>query len=129
MVNNRWFGIAAIFCGLSVAIGAFGAHAMKEILDDSGMQTWNTSVKYMMFHSTALLITSFAIHFNSKEKLFRYASIAFVVGIVLFSGSLFLLAITGIRPLGAVTPVGGIFQIVGWICLAIAGFKKQQPEG
>ena len=81
-----------------------------------------------MFHSTALLITSFAIHFNPKEKLFRYAAIGFLVGIVLFSGSLFLLTVTGIRPLGAVTPIGGMFQIAGWIMLAVAGFKKEQKS-
>ena len=124
MKNKHWFITAALCCGFSVGLGAFGAHALREILDEHSLHTWETGIKYMMFHSLALFIVTFTLHLFPEEDYPRYAGWAFLIGIILFSGSLFLLATIGIRPLGIVTPVGGILQITGWIFLAMFGYKR-----
>ncbi len=128
-MNNRWFGIGALFAGLSVILGAFGAHGLKGVLSPGAMETWQTAVRYMMFHSTALLLASFAMAQFPELAPLKKACWAFSIGIVLFSGSLFLLALTGTRPLGAITPVGGLFQIAGWVFLALAALKHTPKEG
>ncbi len=125
-MNNRWFGLAALLAALSVGLGAFGAHGLKGVISAGSLEVWKTGVHYMMLHSTALLIASYArMQFPALSQL-RYACWGFLIGMILFSGSLFLLAVTGVRPLGAITPVGGLFQIGGWIFLALAGFRESR---
>ncbi|MBF0274489.1 MAG: DUF423 domain-containing protein, partial [Nitrospinae bacterium] len=69
MKLNHWYAVAALSCGLSVAFGAFGAHALKNVLEEHALQTWNTGVKYMMFHSIALFIAVFSMYLTPQEKL------------------------------------------------------------
>lgn len=107
--------IAAALCLIAVALGAFGAHALKATLQSSGMlDAWNKAVLYHFLHSVALL--ALALHGAGN----RAAYFLLVAGILLFSGSLYAMALTNIRWLGAITPVGGLCFLAGWAWLVIA---------
>ncbi len=117
-----WFLSAGIFGFLSVALGAFGAHSLKNVLDDYGKSIYEKAVLYQMFHTTALFAVGVIQHFD-KETSFSMAGWGFLIGIILFSGSLYLLAITGIKWLGAITPIGGVAFLFGWFWLVWAIIK------
>ena len=108
--------IGAISGCLVVVMGAFGAHALKDILDDYGQSIYNKAVLYHMFHSIALLMLGLINKIQPDNQL-SIVGWSFLFGIILFSGSLYILAITGIKPLGMITPIGGILFIIGWIVL------------
>ena len=110
--------IGAISGCLVVIMGAFGTHALKEILDDYGKSIYNKAVLYHMFHSIALLILGLINKIQPEISLY-ISGLSFLLGIILFSGSLYILAITGIKSLGMITPIGGVFFIIGWIFLII----------
>ena len=112
-----WFISAAISGFLSVALGAFGAHSLKNILDAYGKSIYEKAVLYQMFHTVALFAVGVLQHLN-RDISFSMAGWGFLAGIVLFSGSLYLLAVIGIKWLGAITPVGGLAFLFGWISLA-----------
>jgi uncharacterized membrane protein YgdD (TMEM256/DUF423 family) len=111
-----WLISAGIFGFLSVALGAFGAHSLKSTLDDYGRSIYEKAVLYQMFHTMALFVVGLIELFN-KEISLSAAGWGFLVGIVLFSGSLYLLAVTGIKWLGAITPFGGVAFLLGWFWL------------
>lgn len=114
---------ASILLALAVAIGAFGAHGLKSQLTDEMLQTYKTGVEYHFYHALGLLLIGvMAVSFPSD--LLKWSAILLTAGIVLFSGSLYVLAITGIKTLGAVTPLGGLSFIGGWILLFLAVWKK-----
>ena len=117
-MSNFWIIAGSISCALCVMIGAFGAHALKEILDDYGKSIYNKAVLYHMFHSIALLILGL-INKIQPEISLSISGWSFLFGIILFSGSLYILAITGIKSLGMITPIGGILFIIGWVFLII----------
>ncbi len=117
-----WLISAGIFGFLSVALGAFGAHSLKNILDNYGKSIYEKAVLYQMFHTMALFAVGLLQHFQ-KQTSFSVAGWGFFIGIVLFSGSLYLLAVTGIKWLGAITPVGGIAFLFGWFWLVLALIK------
>jgi len=122
-MQRNFAAIGAVLGFLSVALGAFGAHALKKVLSPDMLAVYHTGVEYQMAHSLALLLVSLAtVHVPSK--LLTYAGWLFVTGIILFSGSLYLLAVTGIQRLGAITPLGGLCFLAGWALLAIAFGKK-----
>lgn len=107
---------------LSVAAGAFGAHGLRELLPADRLAIFETGVRYAMFHATGLLATGLlAIHRPSPAL--RRATLAFVAGAVLFSGSLVALALTGVRALGAITPLGGLSFLAGWLFVASAAAR------
>ena len=108
--------IGAISGCLVVIMGAFGAHALNDILDDYGKTIYNKAVFYHMFHSIALLILGLINKIQPEIQLF-FVGWSFLFGIILFSGSLYILAITGIKSLGMITPIGGVLFIIGWIFL------------
>ena len=110
--------IGAISGCLVVIMGAFGAHALSEILDDYGKSIYNKAVLYHMFHSIAILILGLINKIQPEIQL-SIAGWSFVFGIILFSGSLYILAITGIKSLGMITPIGGILFIIGWVFLIL----------
>ena len=110
-----FFRIAAALCFLAVALGAFGAHGLRSTLEAHAMvDAWNKAVFYHFIHALALL--ALALYGNIN----RGACWLFVAGILLFSGSLYLLALTNLRWLGAVTPLGGLCFLVGWAWLVLA---------
>ena len=107
--------IAATLCLLAVALGAFGAHALKATLQASGMlDAWNKAVLYHLVHAVALV--ALALHGGGN----RTACLLLVAGILLFSGSLYIMALTNVRWLGAITPLGGLCFLAGWAWLIIA---------
>lgn len=117
-----WLISGAVFAFFSVALGAFGAHALKQILDDYGQSIWDTAVQYQMLHAAALLVLGL-LQAHFREINFSPAGWAFIVGIILFSGSLYALAVSGIKILGAVTPLGGLAFLFGWSWLIYCFFK------
>ena len=117
----------ALFSFLSVLFGAFGAHALKTHISPSMMAVYNTAVQYQMFHAFALLIVGLLLHTivstDLQAKRFRQAGKLFLVGIVLFCGSLYLLAITSVKIFGAITPIGGLAFILAWLILLYALYR------
>lgn len=108
---------AALTGAAAVLLGAFGAHALRNSLDERALATWHTAVDYQFWHALALLATGLWMRATSSTAL-RIASLAFCAGIVLFCGSLYLLALGAPRGFGAVTPFGGVTLIAGWLALA-----------
>lgn len=118
--QGRLLILGGIFGALAVAIGAFGAHALKTILiENHRTETFELAVRYQFYHALAILILGMlAEKYNSKW--IAWAGIFFASGIILFSGSLYILALSGVTILGAVTPIGGVFLIGGWLTFIIA---------
>ena len=117
------FIAGAIFGFLSVLLGAFGAHALKAHLTPAMLVIFETGVRYQAYHAFALLAASWAVNvFNSK--LIARAGTCFVAGIIIFSGSLYILALTGIKTFGAITPIGGLLLGAGWIFMILGATKK-----
>jgi uncharacterized membrane protein YgdD (TMEM256/DUF423 family) len=114
----------AIMGGLAVALGAFGAHAFKAFLIESGRSdTFELAVRYQFYHALALLAAGLVMG-PGASKWIRYSSASFLLGILVFSGSLYALCLTGFKGLGAITPIGGMFFIAGWILFALGVTKK-----
>ena len=112
------------FAALAVAIGAFGAHALKEALAATNrLDTFETAVKNQFYHSLALIILGI-IMLKYEHRLFDWSGYSFIAGILLFSGSLYVLSLSGINKWGAVTPFGGVALLVGWTTLMIALSKS-----
>ena len=114
--------LGAILGGLSVAAGAFGAHALRAQLEPRMLEVFETAARYQMYHALALFAAAWLAH-QTEAPAAHVAGWAFVAGIVLFSGSLYAMAFTGVRALGAVTPVGGVAFMVGWAALALAALR------
>ena len=116
-----------IFAGLAVAVGAFGAHALRPVLEAHGRtETFELAVRYQFYHSFAILFSGVLMyHFPSRH--INRAPICFAIGIVIFSGTLYVLSLSGIRALGAVTPVGGVLFIAGWLMLFV-GINAKRPH-
>ncbi len=121
-MHQSFLFLGAIFGGLGVGLGAFGAHALKQTLEASGRTgTYETAVLYHLVHAVVLLVVGvWSLHEPQALVWLRRAGWAFSGGIVIFSGTLYVLCITGTKWLGAITPIGGLLLIAGWACLAIA---------
>jgi uncharacterized membrane protein YgdD (TMEM256/DUF423 family) len=117
-----WLFVAGIMGALAVLCGAFAAHGLAARLDDSARSVFETGARYHMYHALAIGLAAFAMR-GPAETRARAAAILFLVGILLFSGSLYLLALTGMTALGFVTPIGGVAFVAGWILLALAALK------
>ena len=115
--------LASLSGMLAVMLGAFGAHALKGRLDDYALGVFQTAVQYHFYHSFALLAVGILALSQPQTALLKSSGWLFLLGILAFSGSLYLLSITGVRWLGAVTPLGGLAFIAGWACLAATGWK------
>ena len=123
-MERTFFIIAGLLGALSVALGAFGAHALEARISADLLQTYETAVRYQFFHVIALFIAAMAIGRYPNNNMGTIAGWLFIVGILLFSGSLYVLIASGQRWLGAVTPLGGVAFIAGWICLALAAWRS-----
>lgn len=115
--------LASVFLTLAVAIGAFGAHGLKSHLSTEMLQTYKTGVEYHFYHALGLLLVG-VLAVSMPSVYLKWSAILLSVGIILFSGSLYVLAISGIKWLGAVTPLGGLSFIAGWVLLFIAVWKN-----
>jgi uncharacterized membrane protein YgdD (TMEM256/DUF423 family) len=134
-MERTFWRLACAFGFTGVAAGAFGAHALRARLAPDLLAVFETAARYQMYHALALLAAALlAARFPSRRA--RVAGWLFTVGIVVFSGSLYLLALTGVRVLGAVTPLGGLCFLAGWIALGLAagaspaaGISRDQDDG
>jgi uncharacterized membrane protein YgdD (TMEM256/DUF423 family) len=115
--SGRILAIAGVLLALATVFGAFGAHALKAHLSPDRLQVYETAVRYHFFHALGLLGIGLALRTIDSGPL-RWAAMLIVIGIVLFSGSLYALTFGAPRPIGIVTPVGGLALIAGWICFA-----------
>jgi uncharacterized membrane protein YgdD (TMEM256/DUF423 family) len=115
------FTITALLGFLAVAFGAFGAHALKGRLSPEAMAWFQTGIQYHGWHVLAALVSLLFWRIAPAETGFRWVTVAFLAGIAIFSGSLYAMALTGARWLGAVTPIGGVAFLAGWLTLARVG--------
>ena len=115
-----WFRYGSLLMFLGVVLGAFGAHALKGSLSEEGKAVYHTAVLYHLIHSLGLLAVGWLATLKPTEPMIRNAGWAFIIGILLFSGSLYLLAVTGMKKLGIITPFGGLAFLAGWLFLALS---------
>jgi uncharacterized membrane protein YgdD (TMEM256/DUF423 family) len=128
-MHKRFLLTGAAFAALAVILGAFGAHSLKQIVSPETVNTFQTGVQYQMYHAFALLATGI-IAAQYSGKLIRWAGTCFITGIILFSGSLYVLTLlkatdsVGLNGIGIITPFGGLFFIAGWVLLFAGMLKK-----
>ena len=122
-MTRIFLAIASALGGISVVLGAFASHALKDKLSDRALEIWETGTKYQMYHALALILVALLISRFPDSILLVVAGYAFVAGVTIFSGSLYALSLSGIKWLGAITPLGGAAFIIGWACLAVAALK------
>lgn len=115
--------VGAINAFLAVALGAFGAHGLKDRLDAYYLDIWKTGVQYQMFHATGLLVVALLLGKVATSSLFTWSGWLMLAGIILFSGSLYVLSLTKIGPLGAITPIGGVCFLAAWILMIVGAAK------
>ncbi|MAZ05003.1 DUF423 domain-containing protein [Marinobacter sp. SS8-8] len=111
---------------LAVMAGAFGAHGLRGLVSERGLEVFQTAVSYQMYHSIALVLVAVLSGLGLSRKLLRWAAGFYLAGILLFSGSLYLLVLTGIRWIGPVTPLGGVCFMVGWALLVISALRRNK---
>jgi uncharacterized membrane protein YgdD (TMEM256/DUF423 family) len=118
-MNRQWIVLGSLSACLAVAAGAFGAHALKGSFGPEALVTWETAARYQMYHALAMLAVGLAAQALRTTSL-RVAGLLFLVGSLVFSGSLYALVLTGERWLGAITPIGGLALMAGWLAFAWA---------
>lgn len=123
-MRSNWLLVGAAIGFLAVAAGAFGAHALRDSLSSEGVGWWRTAAEYQLIHAVALVVVGVLGRAEPPLTCLRVAGLGFTIGIVLFSGSLYALALTNVRSLGAVTPFGGALLLVGWGALAVAARRR-----
>ncbi|BBB63462.1 membrane protein [Undibacterium sp. KW1] len=123
MQARSFIATAAILMFIGVAAGAFGAHGLKQMLSADMLAIWQTAVTYQMVHGLGMLALGIMLQ-QQDNALLRKAAWAMLAGIIIFSGSLYALALTGIRILGAITPIGGVAFLAGWTMLAWAAIRR-----
>ena len=124
MKNKTILLTGGIFMALAVLLGAFGAHALKQSLSPEMLAVYKTGVEYQFYHALGLLLIGL-VGFHIKSKYLSWAGLFITFGIILFSGSLYVLGLSGIKAIGAITPVGGLSFVAGWACLLIGILKHK----
>ena len=122
-MDRVFFGLGAVSAMLSVGAGAFGAHALRARISPEQLAIFETGARYQIYHALALLAVAWAVA-RWPGSLPVFAGWLFVLGSILFSGSLYLLALTGVRWWGAVTPIGGLAFLGGWVCLLLTAVRR-----
>ncbi|MBE7679623.1 MULTISPECIES: DUF423 domain-containing protein [Paenibacillus] len=123
-MQRVWMTVGAVMTMLSVAIGAFGAHMLKEKIGADAIAVYETGVQYHMIHAVALLIVGLTAGQLGVSSKLKWAARLLFIGIIVFSGSLYVLSITGIKVLGAITPIGGVAFIAGWLLFALDVWQR-----
>jgi uncharacterized membrane protein YgdD (TMEM256/DUF423 family) len=126
-MDRRFLLMGALSAGLAVALGAFGAHGLKSWLSADLLATFETGVRYQTYHALGLFVVAWVVSRWPQSTQAVLAGWLFLAGTVLFSGSLYLIALSGIRWLGAITPLGGVAFVAGWFCLALAAWRRKPP--
>lgn len=122
--HRLWLAIGAVMALLAVMSGAFGAHGLRGMVSDRGLEVFQTAVTYQMYHAIALVLVALLSATGLSRRLLGIAGGFFVVGVVLFSGSLYLLVLTDIRWVGPVTPIGGVCFMAGWALVVAAALRR-----
>ncbi len=123
-VSRTFLLAGAVFGFLAVMLGAFGAHALRDRLTESLLAAFQTGVQYQFYHALGLMLVGMLVHLYPDNTVLKWGGYLFIAGVLLFSGSLYLLAITELRFFGPITPLGGIAFIGGWLALIVA-FARQ----
>ena len=126
-MSNLFIGLGALSAFISVAAGAFGAHALKQVLDTDMLAVYHTAVDYQFFHSIGLIVIG-ALNKISPRNRLTPAAWTMLAGIILFSGSLYVLSTAGIKWLGMVTPIGGVCFLAAWLMLAFSYLTGSQSR-
>jgi len=119
------YSLAALSMAIGVGCGAFGAHGLRDVIPPNDLQIWEKSVFYQLIHSLAALVLLGTPHTICDERNSTRCAVLFLVGTLIFSGSLFTLVLTNLRWLGAITPLGGTCFIVGWVLLALSAYRRR----
>ncbi len=119
----NWIGIAAINLAVAVALGAFGAHAIKNVANAQELGWWHTATLYLFIHALGLLIVGLLIRLNYATQTTAWL---LQIGVIIFAGSLFAMTLGAPRWFGAITPIGGILMIAGWLWLAVTAFRMNK---
>jgi uncharacterized membrane protein YgdD (TMEM256/DUF423 family) len=123
-MEKTFFIIGSVFAGFCVAAGAFGAHGLKKLVPPEMLDTWDKAVRYQIYHALGLLVVAWAItYWPSQARSFVLGGGLFLGGIILFSGSLYLLVLSGTKWLGAITPFGGAAFVAGWLCMLLGSWR------
>lgn len=122
-MEKTFFVVGSVLAFLGTAAGAFGAHALKDKLSPELAHVFEVGVRYQMYHALALLAVAWAIS-RTASPLVSISGWLFLAGVIIFSGSLYVLALSGVRAWGAVTPVGGILLLLGWVVLVIGVLQR-----
>lgn len=125
-MSYKYFAYGAIGAALAVALGAFGAHGLKDTLTEDMLEVYETGVRYHMYHALALMLLALLSDRIGDAKLIRVAARLLIAGIILFSGSLYALALSDVKVLGAITPLGGVAFLAGWGCVAAAALRARK---
>ncbi|HRK85963.1 DUF423 domain-containing protein [Alcaligenes ammonioxydans] len=116
--------LGALIMAVGVGLGAFGAHALRAMVDASALATWQTAVLYQLLHGLGLLLIA-ALGNRLHPAWQSRSAVLMLVGVLIFSGSLYILVLSGVKWLGAITPIGGVAMILAWLCLAFAAVRGQ----
>ncbi|WGQ36537.1 DUF423 domain-containing protein [Alcaligenes faecalis] len=116
--------LGALIMAVGVGLGAFGAHALRAMVDASALATWQTAVLYQLLHGLGLLLIA-ALGNRLHPAWHSRSAVLMLVGVLIFSGSLYILVLSGVKWLGAITPIGGVAMILAWLCLAFAAVRGQ----
>lgn len=125
--TKTFIRLGSIMMALSVSLGAFGAHGLKSILDAEMFKVYNTAVEYQFYHSLGLFVVAFVAHFVNNSMI-KKAGIIMFGSMLVFSGSLYIMTMTGIKWLGAITPIGGTGFIIAWFMIALSLKQMEESE-
>jgi uncharacterized membrane protein YgdD (TMEM256/DUF423 family) len=121
---RHFISLGSLNAALAVILGAFGAHALKSKIQPEALEIFQTGVQYHLYHSLGLILIGIIYRVGKLSTAINFSGWMMVIGMILFSGSLYILSITGIRSIGMITPIGGILLVISWILLAIAWLKQ-----
>jgi uncharacterized membrane protein YgdD (TMEM256/DUF423 family) len=125
-MQRKLMAWGALLAMLAVGVGAFGAHLLKSVISEEYMKVYETGVQYHLVHALGVILIALAVGQWGESTRLRWAGRLLIAGTILFSGSLYVLSISGIKVLGAITPIGGVCFIAGWLCLALEAFSRSK---
>ena len=127
-MNSKYFTIGAISTAIAIALGAFGAHGLEDKLTEHYLAVFETGVRYQMYSSLGLMLIGLLSQYIGRSKAIVHGARLVIIGMIIFSGSLYILSTTGFSKLGMITPLGGVAMIAGWIFIAAAATKGNKNK-